>query len=584
MNAERFLELYEKVADAPDAAACLRRFALDLAVRGMLVSQLVSDEPAAELLKRIVRERRLPTEIERPKGVKDHLNGEEEQPFCLPPSWAWSRLGIVAQFGLRDKVDSNKQISEATWVLDLEDIEKETSRLIERVPSSARPFCSSKTVFQRGDVLFGKLRPYLNKVLVADEDGVCTTEIVPVRGSAGLVPEFVRIVLKSPMTMGRIERLMYGMKMPRLGTGDGCMLPFPLPPLLEQHRIVAKVDELMALCDKLEASRKEREATRDTFTVATLGRLDEPDRDPGLFLKDTRFAIDHASTLTQRRDQIKQIRQTILNLAVRGKLVPQDPNDEPACGALTRIQEKKRQRAQPRSSDFQNAEAVPSGEESAALPSGWWWSTLGALSFEMRYGTSKRCGYSQDGVPVLRIPNVSNGRIDIEDLKRGPLNEREVEDLKLECGDLLIIRSNGSLNLVGRVAIVEECAAGMAFAGYLVRVRLSSGNVDSRFILLAMNSSDVRDQIEKPIRSTVGLKNINSSEISAIRIPIPPLSEQEAIVVKVAELNAMCERLEGALSIRDDVQVRLIESLLSRALGTEKEVAVNDREEAAVYG
>ncbi len=138
------------------------------------------------------------------------------------------------------------------WV-DLEDIEKDTSRLVERVQSSNRSFQSTKTIFKSGDVLFGKLRPYLNKVLVADRDGVCTTEIIPIRGYCGMVPEYMKLVLKSPLTMAQVDRLMYGMKMPRLGTGDAVALIFPLPPLAEQHRIVAKVDELMALCDQLEA-------------------------------------------------------------------------------------------------------------------------------------------------------------------------------------------------------------------------------------------------------------------------------------------------------------------------------------------
>ena len=104
--------------------------------------------------------------------------------------------------------------------------------------------------------------------------------------------------------------------------------PFPLPPLAEQHRIVAKVDELMALCDRLEAARAEREATRDRLTAASLARLNAPD--PDTFRDDARFALDALPALTARPDQIKQLRQTILNLAVRGKLVPQDPNDEPA--------------------------------------------------------------------------------------------------------------------------------------------------------------------------------------------------------------------------------------------------------------
>ena len=236
--------------------------------------------------------------------------GDNNGPFSVPLSWAWASLGEVAQYGLSVKVDSNKDISDDTWVLDLEDIEKDTSKLIARIRSSARPFQSTKTVFRRGDVLFGKLRPYLNKALVADEDGVCTTEIIPIRGYCGLVPEYARLVLKSPLTMARVDQLMYGMKMPRLGTGDAVALRFPLPPLAEQQRIVAKVEELIALCDRLEAARAKREATRDRLTLACLVRLNASD--PETFGDDARFTLRVLPTLTARIDQIKQLRQTIL--------------------------------------------------------------------------------------------------------------------------------------------------------------------------------------------------------------------------------------------------------------------------------
>ena len=135
--------------------------------------------------------------------------------------------------------------------------------------------------------------------------------------------------------------------------------PFPLPPLAEQHRIVAKVDELMALCDRLEAARAEREATRDRLTAASLARLNAPD--PETFQADARFALDALPALTTRPDQIKQLRQTILNLAVRGKLVPQDPNDEPASELLKRIAGRRPNSSRRRRSDAKT-HLIPSNQ------------------------------------------------------------------------------------------------------------------------------------------------------------------------------------------------------------------------------
>jgi type I restriction enzyme S subunit len=232
----------------------LRQTILNLAVRGKLVEQDPSDEPASELIKRIQAEKaRLVKDGKLKKSAITLSSGNIEGPLELPATWALVCLGDVAQYGIPEKVNSNREIEPKTWVLDLEDVEKDTSRLIDRAVSEDRPFLSTKTAFKRGDVLFGKLRPYLNKVVVADMDGVCSTEIVPIRGYCGIVPDYTKLVLKSPLIMRRVDQLMYGMKMPRLGTNDAILLEFPLPPLPEQHRIVAKVDELMALCDQLEA-------------------------------------------------------------------------------------------------------------------------------------------------------------------------------------------------------------------------------------------------------------------------------------------------------------------------------------------
>ena len=157
MNAQRLLKHFERIAEAPDAVPRLRRFILDLAVRGKLVEQDPHDEPASELLQRIQAEKAQLAKDGKLKmsALAPGVSGHKSQ-YDLPLPWAWTCLGDVAQYGIAEKVASNNEISADTWVLDLEDIEKDTSRLIERVPSSARPFRSTKTIFKRGDVLFGK--------------------------------------------------------------------------------------------------------------------------------------------------------------------------------------------------------------------------------------------------------------------------------------------------------------------------------------------------------------------------------------------------------------------------------------------
>jgi type I restriction enzyme S subunit len=167
---------------------------------------------------------------------------------------------------------------------------------------------------------------------------------------------------------------------------------------------------------------------------------------------------------------------------------------------------------------------------------------------------------------VLRIPNVSDGVISLDDIKFGPITEGEIRDLALKAGDLLMIRSNGSLDIVGRSAVVTALADGMAFAGYLVRLRLSLANIKPEYICLALNSTDVRDQIERPIRSAVGLKNVNLTEFGALTFPLPPLAEQHRIVAKVDALTALCDRLEASLTAAAATRRRLLDALLADAL------------------
>jgi type I restriction enzyme S subunit len=279
-----------------------------------------------------------------------------------------------------------------------------------------------------------------------------------------------------------------------------------------------------------------------------------------------RFALNALPALTARTDQMKALRQTIFNLAVRGKLVPQDSNDEPASELLKRIAEA-RTGLQPVKKGRRNGETdVSSLRVSTLLPVRWRWTSIDEIALSMRYGTSTKCEYAAPGVPVLRIPNVSDGVVSLDDMKFGPLTDGEIRDLALNAGDLLMIRSNGSLDIVGRCAVVTPAADGMAFAGYLVRLRLSLATVKPEYIWLALNSTDVRDQIERPIRSAVGLKNVNLTEFGALTIPLPPLAEQDRIVAKVETLMALCDRLEGTLIATTATRRRLLEALLAEAL------------------
>lgn len=171
----------------------------------------------------------------------------ENLPFDIPQNWVWSTLGDLCDYGKCHSINAS-QIPPDGWVLDLEDIEKDTGCLLTKVNKDQRATSSSKHIFKQGNVLYSKLRTYLNKVIIADQDGYCTSEIIPLDFGSYVSPEYARYVLMSNMFLEYTAQCGYGVKMPRLGTNDGRRAPFPLPPLKEQERIV---DALEFICSNM---------------------------------------------------------------------------------------------------------------------------------------------------------------------------------------------------------------------------------------------------------------------------------------------------------------------------------------------
>jgi type I restriction enzyme S subunit len=209
---------------------------LNLAIHGKLVSQDPSEEPAIELLKRI-----------NPAFQPSHNLHYEE---CLPSGWVYATLGEISDYGHCVSV-STDEIAETEWVLELEDIEKDTGRLLKKVIKSERAISGSRHVFYKGQVLYSKLRTYLNKVFVAEDCGFCTTEIIPITPKDGITAEYLNMYLRSPLFLAYTEQCGYGVKMPRLGTSDARKAIVPVPPTMEQHRIVTVTKQLFAQIDAL---------------------------------------------------------------------------------------------------------------------------------------------------------------------------------------------------------------------------------------------------------------------------------------------------------------------------------------------
>ena len=223
-----------------------------------------------------------------------HTPHYENVPFEVPKGWVWTTLGSISNYGTSINVQVG-DIDSNEWILELEDIEKDTAKIIQHLSKKERFLNGTRHKFQKGDILYSKLRTYLNKVLVASNGGFCSTEIMPFGTYGVLSNEYICHVLRSNHFLDYTFRCGYGVKMPRLSTNDACKGMIPLPPLAEQQRIVTEIEKWFSLIDQIEQG------------------------------KDDLHSI------------VKQTKSKILDLAIHGELVPQDPNDEPAIELLKRI-------------------------------------------------------------------------------------------------------------------------------------------------------------------------------------------------------------------------------------------------------
>jgi len=270
VNILPYIENIENVKrDTKELTSSIKSKILDLAIRGKLVPQNQDDERASVLLERIKAEKEeliKQGKIKRDKKESVIFKGEDNSYYImfgeskesldnwgisdLPNKWAVCTLGDICDYGNCIKVNAEK-IEENEWVLDLEDIEKDTGMVLKKVKNSERKSTSTKHKFFKGQVLYSKLRPYLNKVVFADDDGYCTSEILPLNLPNDIFPKYVRYYLMSPTFLKYTNKCSYGVKMPRLGTEDGKNAVFMLPPLEEQKRIVDAIETAFEHLDNI---------------------------------------------------------------------------------------------------------------------------------------------------------------------------------------------------------------------------------------------------------------------------------------------------------------------------------------------
>ncbi len=441
MNADGLLAQFERVADAPDAIPRLRRLILDLAVRGKLVEQDPNDEPAEELLKRIAVEKVRISRKERTKKPRITQTKTSDTRSELPEGWILTPLSDLVSVLNGRAYKRNELLEVGTPVLRVGNLFTSNKWYYSDLKLDDDKYC------EKGDLIFAWSASF-GPFIWSGDRVIYHYHIwkLPLHSEANLNKLYLYNFLLQRTQ--EIKAAGHGISMTHMTKRKMEQVEVPLPPLDEQHRIVAKVDELMALCDQLEAAQAEREATQERLAAASLARLNEPD--PETFHDDAHFALNALPALTKRPGQIQQLRRTILNLAVRGKLVEQDPNDEPAEELLMRVTS-----IRPNKNRRKNLFAeVTENEKSFVCPLGWQWSRFGEV-FSIRTGFAfKSSTYSDSGILVLRVVNFDrSGRFDLSDVKFYPeeLIDDKIGQFALQEGEILMVMVGGTIGKTTRV-------------------------------------------------------------------------------------------------------------------------------------
>jgi len=544
----------------------LRELILELAVRGILVPQDASDEPASELFKRIqIEKAKLITEDRIRKEKSFDPISNEEIPFQLPQEWKWVRIGQIGHDWGQKLPDRDFTYIEVSAIDNQRGVISSAGLVTpENAPSRARK------LVKNGTLIYSTIRPYLLNIAVVEEDffpePIASTAFAVVHPFCAMPPRYFLFFLRSPVFVRYVESVQMGIAYPAINDRQFFSGLIPLPPLAEQHRIVAKVDELMALCDQLEAQHSNAADAHEQLVSHLLGTLTQSQSAADFNANWQRIAA-HFDALFTTETSIDVLKQTLLQLAVMGKLVAQDDNDEPASQLFKRIQaEKARLIAQGKIKKEKVFAKISRNNMPFELPPTWEWAHIGELAQSTDYGLSEQTFDTLNGIPVLKMGDIQNGKIILGGQKKVDANTEGLSDLYLKTGDLLYNRTN-SAELVGKTGIFQGADAKYTFASYLIRIRCFSDLFSPSYLNFAMNTPLFRKtQIDPHLKQQCGQANVNGTIMKNMIVPFPALAEQRRICAKVDEMMALCDQLKSHITNVNQHQKNLADVLVDHAV------------------
>jgi len=475
----------------------------------------------------------------------------DEQPFELPVNWAWSRLSAIG-YELGQKVPDKR----FTYI-DVGGIDADKGLISDRVeklepgdaPSRARKLVA------RGTVIYSTVRPYLLNIAIVDQDfdpePIVSTAFGILHPFAGIYNRYLFYWLRSAPFTAYVEAGMKGMAYPAINDEKFYSGPIALPPLAEQKRIVAKVDELMALCDRLEAQQQERDTRHAGLARASLARFAAAPTPANL-----QFLFHKSYTITPA-----DLRKSILTLAVQGKLVPQDSKDGDARDVIVRAMAKRQKTIKTKNLRRKELDESAALFEHEDLPSSWCVERFANLvdpENTISYGVLVPGNDVADGIPFVRAQDLClSNHPDRPNKTIAPEIERPYARTRLTGGEILLC----VVGSIGKLGIVPDSWAGANIARAVARIK-PIPDLLRDYLLLVLQEQAVQTYFTSTTR-TLAQPTLNVGMIEQTPIPIPPLAEQRRIVAKVDQLMALVDELEAQLAASHSTAKNLLEALVA---------------------
>ena len=539
----------------------LRELILELAVRGKLVPQDPNDEPASVLLGKIAKEKiKLIKDGKLKKQEPLPEITDDEKAFELPMGWEWVRLGRVTEFVNGYTFKSSDFSDTGVGIVKIGDIQNGeiTTASMSRVEENIVAGLDDSLKVNNGDMLIAMSGATTGKLGFNR-----TNEVFYINQRVGkIIPYCLSSeYLYHPLTTKISENLAksMGSAIPNLSTAQIKDIVFALPPLTEQNRIVAKVDELMAMCDQLEQQQTGSNAAHQTLVETLLATLTSA-ANQDEFIEAWQRIADHFDILLTTEQSINQLKQTILQLAVMGKLVRQDPNDEPASELMKKIAAEKAQLI--KEGKLKKQEPLPEiteGERPYDIPPGWEWSRLSVLGHTQTGTTpsTTKSEYFGEGYPFIKPADITDKGVFYDGDK---LTEAGIAAGRLiPTGSALMVCIGGSIGKVGYVDRAVSC-------NQQINTITPFGGIDATFIAYWMKAPLIQQQVLSLAPKTT-LPILSKGKWELLLFPLPPLAEQHRIVAKVDELMAVCDSLKARINDTQKTQIQLADAIVEQAVG-----------------